>query len=381
MLADLDLADLLAAHRANEALATLCLVDWPAVNSVAVAADGAVLAIGDRPAPAAAGRRLTYAGVGAFAASLLDDIEPGFSSLVDPLVRALAARPGAVRAWIPAVPGWTDLGTLPRWLEAAGDAGPLDGGAGRLEPITGHGSDRRFWRIAAPGWSAVAMRGVPGDEEFARGVAIARFLADADLGAAAVLAEHPAERVVLTEDLGRTPLIAVAAGPQRDAAYAQVVDHLVRLQAATGAACTRCPAATDRTLDLDVLVWETTYFRTRCLAGHFGLGEAELAPLDAEFAVAERGGGGPAPGAAAPGFPGAEHPAAGRARAPGGRAGHAPGTAGLRCGVAALGSLRGPARRPARRAAGPLRPGRGSAQWDWMRRPPPGACWPPACSG
>jgi len=285
VLADLDLGALLADHRASGALATLCLVDWPAVNTVAVADDGAVLAVGDRPAPPAGGRRLTYAGVGAFAASLLDDIGPGFSSLVDPLVRALAARPGAVRAWIPSAPGWSDLGTLPRWLEVAGDAGDLDGGAGRLEPLTGHGSDRRFWRIQAPGWSAVAMRGVPGDEEFARGLAIARFLAEAGLGAAAVLAEHPAEQVVLQEDLGRTPLAAVAAGPGREEAYAQVVDHLARLQAATDLARARCPEATDRILDRGVLAWETAYFRARCLAGHFGLEEAELAPLDEEFAA------------------------------------------------------------------------------------------------
>ncbi|MFN2371883.1 MAG: phosphotransferase, partial [Candidatus Krumholzibacteriia bacterium] len=238
-----------------------------------------------RPAPAPAGRALTYAGVGAFATEILADIGPGVSSLVEPLVRAVAARPGAVRGWVPDAPGWTDLGTLPRWLEAAGRAGSLDGGAGRLVPLTGHGSDRRFWRIAAPGWSAGAMQSAPEDPEFARGAAIMAFLHAHDLGAAATLAVHPDEHVLLAEDLGEADLHALAAGPQRDRAYAAAIDHLLRLQAATGLAASACPAAVDRTLDRAALAWETGYFRSRFLQGHAGLDEAALRPLDAEFAA------------------------------------------------------------------------------------------------
>lgn len=285
VLADLDLAALLADHRSSGALATLVLVDWPAVNSVRLAPDGAILAVADRPAPAPGGRALTYAGVGAFAASILADIGPGVSSLVEPLVRAVAARPGSVRGWVPAAPGWTDLGTLPRWLDAVGEAGPLDGGAAQLAPLTGHGSDRRFWRITAPRWSAVAMRSGPEDEEFARGAAVMAFLHAHGLGAAATLAIHPQEHVLLAEDLGEVDLHALAGGPGRDEAYAAAVDHLLRLQAATDLAAAACPAAVDRTLDRAALAWETGYFRSRFLQGHAGLEEAALRPLDAEFAA------------------------------------------------------------------------------------------------
>ncbi|MBE0567462.1 MAG: phosphotransferase [Krumholzibacteria bacterium] len=285
VLADLDLAALLADHRTSGALATLVLVDWPPVNSVRLGPDGAVLAVADRPAPAPAGRALTYAGVGAFRAEFLADIGPGFSSLVDPLVRSLAARPGSVRGWVPAAPRWSDLGTLSRWLDAVAGAGPLDGGAGRLEPITCHGSDRRFWRVAAPGWSAVAMRSGPDDGEFTRGVAIMRFLHDAGLGAAAPLAVYPQDHTLLAEDVGPASLDTAAAGPQRDQAYRAVVDHLLKLQAATDLARDACPAAVDRTLDRGVLAWETGYFRSRFLAGHAGLDDAELQPLDSEFAA------------------------------------------------------------------------------------------------
>ena len=285
VLADLDLGALLADHRAGGGLATLVLVDWPAVNSVVLGPDGAVLAIADRPAAVADGRRLTYAGVGAFAAELLDDIAPGFSSLIDPLARAIAAHPGSVRGWVPAAPGWTDLGTLPRYLDCVGDAGALDGGAGSLEPITGQGSDRRFWRLGAPGWSAVAMGSPADDPEFERGVAITRFLAHAGLGAAELLAIHPERHTVVAEDLGRDTLAVVAAGPGRDAAYRQVIDHLLRLQAATAAAVERCPEAVDRTLDRGMLAWETDYFGERFLAGHLGLPAEALRPLAGELAA------------------------------------------------------------------------------------------------
>ena len=282
VLADLDLGALLAEHHRNGALATLVLVDWPAVNSVDLAPDGAVLAIAERPT-AARGRRLTYAGVGAFASALLEDIGPGFSSLIDPLVRGIAAGPGRVRGFVPTAPAWSDLGTLPRYLDAVADAGALDGGAGGLEPITGQGSDRRFWRLRAPGWTAVAVRSPDDDPEFERGLAITRFLAAEGLGAAQLLAVHAPERTLLAEDLGRDTLNVLAAGPGRDAAYNLVVDHLLRLQAATAAAAARCPEAVDRTLDRGVLAWETGYFRNRFLSGHLGLPAQALAPLDEEF--------------------------------------------------------------------------------------------------
>jgi aminoglycoside/choline kinase family phosphotransferase/CTP:molybdopterin cytidylyltransferase MocA len=283
VMADIDLAALLAAHRTGGALATLVLVDWPEVNSVRLDDDGAVLDIAGMPAAAGRGRALTYAGIGAFDSAILADIGPGFSSLIDPLVRALDARPGSVRGWVPADAGWTDLGTLPRWLAAVGEDGALDGGTARLEPITGQGSDRRFWRIAAPGWSAVAMQGPPGDPEFHRGVAIMRFLADQDLGAAELLCVHDDGRTLLAADLGKDTLHRLAAGAGRMDAYTQVIEHLLKLQAATSAARAGCPEAVDRTLDREMLAWETGYFSSAFLARHAGVSASVIAGLVDEF--------------------------------------------------------------------------------------------------
>ena len=280
VLAEVDLAALWRAHAGNGALATLVLVDWPDINSVQVDGDGAVVSIAGQPR-ARDGRHLTYAGIGAFDRSLLADIGPGFSSLIQPLVRALAARPGSVRAWLPTGPGWSDLGTLPRWLETVAGAGIVTGGEASLVPLAGHGSDRRFWRLDTGDWSAVVMQSPPEDTEFARGVAIGRFLADRDLGAPVVLDVHDEQHVLLVEDVGTADLLTVSPA-ERPGVYADVVDHLLRLQDATSEAC---PEAVDRTLDRSQLTWETDYFREHFLQGHWHLDTRTLAPLEAEFAA------------------------------------------------------------------------------------------------
>jgi len=288
VLADLDLGALAKDHRRSGALATLVLVDWPAVNTVRLADDGSVLAIGGATDPApptgAGDRMLTYAGVGAFSREMLADIGPGFSSLIDPLVRAMAARPGSVRGFVPRHPAWTDLGTLPRYLERVADAGPLTTPAAALQPITGHGSDRRFWRLALPDWSVVAMQSPPSDEEFGRQVAISRFLRDEDLGAPALLTVHEDQKTLLMEDVGAASLSGIAPD-QRAAAYGRTVDHLLRLQAATERARTACPEVVDRALDKAALAWETDYFRQRFLEGHAGCRAEQTTELAGEFAL------------------------------------------------------------------------------------------------
>lgn len=291
VLCDVDLAALAAEHCAGGALATLLLVDWPPVNSVTMAAGGAIVSIAGRPVAPVRGslRGLTYAGVGAFSPRLLDDIGSGFSSLIDPLVRAMEADPGCVRGFLQPGCRWDDLGTLPRWLLAQPDAETEvePSGPARLERITGHGSDRRFWRLTTPNWSAVAMQGVADDPEFERQVAIGKFLSERDLGAPEILDVHEAQKVLLTEDLGTERLYETARRNPREAAplYEQALDVLLRLQAATADAHAACPLAVDRRLDLAALRGETDYFRERFLVGHLDLDAADLGHLDDDFAA------------------------------------------------------------------------------------------------
>ena len=300
VLCDVDLAPLVAEHRRTGALATLLLVDWPAVNSVVLAGDGRIVSIAGRPVTAATpgACSLTYTGIGVFSSLLLADIGPGFSSLIDPLVRALESDPASVRGHAPDRLGWSDLGTLARYL-AAQEGCPVEESASAfsglsLDHITGHGSDRRFWRLAVGDWSAVAMISPPADEEFERFTEIAGFLENRNLGGPTLLSVAEADHAVLMEDLGTDSLFSLVQGEGFGTAriadaYRRTVDHLLDLQKATEPARSLCPCAVDRCLDYDSLRWETGYFKEHFLVGHLGLESAHLAELDGEFhTLAER---------------------------------------------------------------------------------------------
>lgn len=286
---DTDFAGLVEDHHRSGVLATLLLVDWPAVNSVVLAEDGSIASIADLPHPVTDGRNLTYSGIGVFSRELVEDIGPGFSSLIDPLVRAMKSRPGSVRGFAPENTHWSDLGTLARYLDAQSDAETGDGVSDlALTRITGHGSDRKFWRLATDCWSSVAMVSPPGDDEFSRFVSIAGFLAGLDLGAPDLLSVSEKDHTVLMEDLGSESLYSLVheegfESARVIASYRATVDRLLELQGATSRAETVCPAAVDRRLDYDALRWETDYFRDRFLVGHLGLDPEDLEHLAGEF--------------------------------------------------------------------------------------------------
>lgn len=294
VLSDADLSALLAAHRAAGGVATLLLVDCPAVNTVEVGADGAVLRLAGRPAAgtssAPAARRLTYSGLAAFSSRILADVPAGPSSLVDVLAAVIAREPGSVRAWEPVGARWDDVGTFARWLDAQpdDDAAACTAGVVSVERIRGHGSDRRFWRLGCDDWRAVVMSGPPGDPEHARFVALAGFLERHGLGPARLLRVDDDEKTVVMEDLGRCSLFSLAGAiagdePAAVSAWELATDHVAKLQAVTGAARRECPAAFDLALDHAVLRWETDYFRERFLAAVAGVDPRRLAALTPEF--------------------------------------------------------------------------------------------------
>ncbi len=280
-----DLAGLVDRHRRSGAVATLLLTDWPRVNSVAVAPDGAVLTLRGRGVSAAA--HLTYTGIGIFSRAILDDIPPGFSSLVDPVERALQAVPGSVRGVV--LPGgrWSDLGTPGRYLRALGPA-PESAGPLRVTPLAGQGSDRRFWRLRAGPWSAVAMLDDTPQDDFSRQVVITEALTEAGLGAAGLLAVDEPERALVMEDLGEKDLWTAAQtlGADPEAwftLYGPVVDHLVRLQEAGRGDLGRTAPIRERILGYEDLRWETAYFRQRFLQGHLHLLPEQTGGLEDDF--------------------------------------------------------------------------------------------------
>ncbi len=301
VLCDVNLADLLDAHKQHGGLATLLLVDHPEVNTVHLGPHQEIVHI-EGAGPLSENRipdecrALTYCGIGVFSSQLLERMEPGFSSLITPLVEALKVNPHSVHGYAPDNLRWDDLGTLTRflsvtqnteqqpenyvWLESV-NKGPL-----KIKRITGHGSDRCFWRMKADVWSAVAMQSHPEDEEFTRQLAITSFLRSHGLGAAEILSEDTIGKTLLMEDLGTESLFALAQhSPSEKMAmlYRQVIDHLLRLQAFTETAQRECPLAVDRCLDRDTLLWETRYFQEHFLVGYWGIKPELLAGLSSEF--------------------------------------------------------------------------------------------------
>ena len=305
VLCNVDLSALMAAHLKHGNLGTMLLVDRPRFNTVHVNEKLSVVHIDgagplDEKSIPPGCKALTYAGVGIFSRAILDDIGPGFSSLISPLVRSLAAQCDSVKGFEADGVFWDDLGTLHSYLKVSQDllqnpkkfqwlgegttftGGPLD-----LKLITGHGSDRKFWRLSTTDWSAVAMQSAtdkPGNEEFQYQLDIGRFLHRHDLGTAEVLSVDAAGGTMLMEDLGQASLFFLGRNPGTPEhllaqSYRQVVDHLLKLQSFTDTARQQCPSAVERCLDYDVLRWETAYFREQFLHRHLGLKEEETRHL------------------------------------------------------------------------------------------------------
>ncbi len=320
VLCDVDLESLIRVHLESGRLATLLLIDRPEINSVLMAEDHSLVHIrgaSSAPAPELGSgcRALTYAGIGIFSRHLLEDIGPGFSSLITPLVKNMEMVAGSVAGsiagniggFVPDGVFWDDLGTLPRflqvnqkvndcpedfvWLEESQRGLPLPL---RLQQITGHGSDRHFWRLSTEDWSAVAMQcpdtASSGNQEddFVRHLAIGDFLFACGLGTAETYSVDQKAKTLLMEDLGQASLLFLAGNPGTPAErladrYRQVVDHLLQLQSFTTQAQEECPLAVDRCLDLATLRWETDYFREYFLQGYLGLDPKETQELDPDF--------------------------------------------------------------------------------------------------
>jgi len=304
---DADLAALCEAHLSGGAAVTLLLADWPEVNSVRLGGDGRVRDVAGRlgTTPAPGDRMLTYTGVAVCARRFLDLLPAGPSDLVDALVAAIVDDRQGLRGVAPEGLFWNDLGTPGRYLDAllredcAEDIDVTAAAVTALSVVRDagwdlavpqrlalQGSDRGFWRLRIGDVSAILMKSDPGDPDFGRYVAIARFLQDEGLGGPAIRAHDDEEGAVLMEDLGDDVLHRlVGSDPARlREYYRRALELLVALQTKGTNALSRCPAAADRTFDAEVVAWEHDYFRERFLVGEAGLAAADLADLDDDFA-------------------------------------------------------------------------------------------------
>lgn len=98
-------------------------------------------------------------------------------------------------------------------------------------PLAGDASFRRYFRVVAPGRSAVLMDAPPPQEDTRPFISVARHLHELGFAAPGIIADDPAQGLVLIEDFGDARMAEIIAGtPEREVAiYEAAVDLLLQL--------------------------------------------------------------------------------------------------------------------------------------------------------
>ncbi|UUL83612.1 aminoglycoside phosphotransferase family protein [Sphingomonas qomolangmaensis] len=100
-----------------------------------------------------------------------------------------------------------------------------------IQPLAGDASFRRYFRVVAPGRSAILMDAPPPHEDPRPFLAVARWLGERGFAAPAILGEELGEGLVLIEDFGNARMRETAdAAPESELRlYEAAIDVLVRL--------------------------------------------------------------------------------------------------------------------------------------------------------
>ncbi len=144
-----------------------------------------------------------------------------------------------------------------------------------LEPLEKGGSDRKFYRVGAPGEeSLIFVQYGKLREENRHYVEIGAFLAEAGVRVPAMLLHEESEGRIWMEDLGDTDLWAFRQRPweERRGLYEATLREVRRLHTAAE----RFPEALARVglqppFDERLYEWEQQYFFTHCLGRHLGV--------------------------------------------------------------------------------------------------------------
>ena len=241
ILTDIDFAEVYRRHLASGGPATLVLYDDPDFNTVVLSPEGRVKGFGRGVCAGPMDRRLTFSGIQVLDPEVVGYIPEGFSSSIDAFRRMLAQ--GRPILGLP-MPGarWQDLGTPERYrsacIEEMARAAFAGGGAPiRTLPLSGDGSDRRWFRLSSGGRSLIlADHGIHAGE--ARGEAgafedIGRHLHARGVAVPRIYGADRFSGLVILEDLGDVHLqdaVREANGPKAvEALYRRVIDRLVTL--------------------------------------------------------------------------------------------------------------------------------------------------------
>ena len=173
------------------------------------------------------------------------------------------------------------------FLEASGRAAR----GARAVPLTGDASDRRYFRVLAPGEESIVLALYAKGFDFATlpFIDVARLFSKMPVPIPAVLGHDERLGVVALQDLGDVTLQAhVGAGPATDhaALYRQAVSLIATLQRRGAELASERAVPYGVAFDVEKLTWELEFFLKHFLASYRGVTPrpAALEALRGEFA-------------------------------------------------------------------------------------------------
>lgn len=323
ILSDLPLGRLFDAHSAGGREVTLALRSEGPLRNVALDADGAVCDL--RGLLGNPGLRLClFTGIYAVERSFFRRlVRDKVESVVPVFVEMIREVPGSVGSVIIDEGGWEDIGNPEAYerIKASGPGLCYDGGEGGpparadgsgsrwdrearafirtvlglsagadilLVPVGQGGSDRDYFRVAAPGRdSLIFMRYGRLREENNFYAAIAGFLREIGVAVPAILGHAPDRGLLVMEDLGAEDLFSFRDAPWdlRRPLYEKTLEMVLKLHAFSPE---RFPAA-----DVPLMPgfgpglyrWERDYFRVQCVTKMCGirLAKGEEGALEGEL--------------------------------------------------------------------------------------------------
>lgn len=113
---DLDISEVITAHRSGDHLATLAVVDYPEINSLSIDEDGFLVTDHTKPFY----KKRTFTGIAIYSPHILFFIPQGYSSIVDAWKRAMVSGK-KIKTFDITGNYWSDIGSVDRYSNTVFD--------------------------------------------------------------------------------------------------------------------------------------------------------------------------------------------------------------------------------------------------------------------